>query len=56
MAQKFVTLSLFVLFGDRLTTSSDDSASDSTVTLALGRDEAFIRRFIFAPKIIRGLF
>ena len=25
-------------------TSSDDSASESTVTLALGRDEAFIRR------------
>ena len=57
MAQKINTLSLFVLFGDRLSTSSDDS--DSTVTLALGRDEAFIRRFrayVFAPKISRGLF
>ena len=39
------SLEFSVLFGDRLSTSSDDSASDSTVTLALGRDEAFIRCF-----------
>ena len=38
-------VTVFVLFGGRLSTSSDDSASESTVTLALGRDEAFIRRF-----------
>ncbi len=52
MARKFMAEFSFcsLIFGGRLSMNFDDSTSDSTVTrrhflFALGRDEAFLRRF-----------